>query len=62
MPFQPVLQDVLVYMAGCVGLIVHYLIPQLRKEMPWLYFSKPVLSNYERNHFEVSGFQVELHM
>lgn len=52
--FQPELQDVLIYIAGVLGLFNHYLLPQLRKEMPWLYMSKPMLSSHERSHYEVT--------
>lgn len=52
---QPMLFDVLAYMAGCLGLLLHYVIPQLRKEMPWLCCSHPVLPSRERSHFEVRG-------
>ncbi len=47
--------DVLVYIAGGLGFITHYLIPQLRKEMPWLCCAHPLLLTLERNQFEVRG-------
>lgn len=52
---QPLLFDVLVYLCGVVGLIVHYLIPHLRKEMPWMCCSQPLLVSHERSQFEVKG-------
>ncbi|KAK3093672.1 hypothetical protein FSP39_018732 [Pinctada imbricata] len=51
---QPVLSDILYYMAASVGFLIHYVIPMLRKEMPWLCCSHPVLANRERNFFEVT--------
>ncbi|XP_061167093.1 pecanex-like protein 1 [Saccostrea echinata] len=51
---QPVLSDILYYIAAGFGFLVHYLIPMLRKEMPWLCCSHPLLSNRERNMFEVT--------
>ena len=52
---QPTLFDVLIYMSAVLGLLLHYIIPQLRKEMPWLCCSHPILPNRERNQFEVKG-------
>ena len=42
-------------MAGGLGFIIHYIIPQLRKEMPWLCCSHPVLNSRERNFFEITS-------
>ncbi|XP_013392762.1 pecanex-like protein 1 [Lingula anatina] len=50
---QPHLHAVLCYIAGTLGLLIHYLIPQLRKEMPWLCCSHPLLQSHERSQFEV---------
>jgi len=52
---QPLLFDVLVYVSGGLGLLVHYVVPHLRKEMPWLCFSHPLLRSHERAQFEVKG-------
>ena len=52
---QPVLFDVLVYMAAGLGLLIHYIVPQLRTEMPWLCCAHPVLPSRERGQFEVRG-------
>ena len=52
---QPVLFDVLVYMAAGLGLLIHYIVPQLRTEMPWLCCAHPVLPSSERGKFEVRG-------
>ncbi|BFZ12057.1 hypothetical protein BsWGS_15095 [Bradybaena similaris] len=50
---QPVLSDVLYLIAATVGFIVHYIIPQTRKEMPWLCCSHPLLRSKEWMYFEV---------
>ncbi|XP_048259849.1 pecanex-like protein 1 isoform X1 [Haliotis rufescens] len=50
---QPLLSDILYYLAASLGLVIHYIIPQLRKEMPWLCCSHPAFQSRERNYFEV---------
>ena len=47
--------DVLLYMCASLGFLIHYVIPQLRKEMPWLWCSHPLLPSHERGLFEVKG-------
>lgn len=37
------LLQVLRITAGCVGFILHYLVPQLRSHLPWLCASHPIL-------------------
>lgn len=49
---QPYLSDVLCYLAAIVGFIIHYIIPQLRKEMPWLCCYDPILPSYKEKHLE----------
>ncbi|XP_071961858.1 pecanex-like protein 1 isoform X2 [Antedon mediterranea] len=39
--------------AGIIGFVIHYLIPQLRKELPWLCIAHPILKSNEYNQFEV---------
>ncbi|XP_028418258.1 pecanex-like protein 1 [Dendronephthya gigantea] len=41
--------------AGVLGFIVHYLIPQLRKSLPWLYCARPILRSREYHLYEVKG-------
>lgn len=36
-----------------VGFILHYIIPQLRKQLPWLCFAHPILKPSEYNFYEV---------
>jgi len=47
--------DILVYVSGGLGFLVHYVIPHLRKEMPWMCCSHPLLQSHERGQFEVKG-------
>jgi len=39
--------------ASCLGFLLHYIIPQLRKQLPWLCLSRPVLRSHEYALFEV---------
>nr|XP_006131680.1 pecanex-like protein 3 isoform X1 [Pelodiscus sinensis] len=50
---KSVLGYVLYALAGLVGLLTHYLLPQLRKQLPWFCFSLPVLKPREYSQFEV---------
>nr|XP_020456894.1 pecanex-like protein 2 isoform X2 [Monopterus albus] len=48
----PFVTIVLYALAGTVGFVTHYLIPQLRKHHPWLWISHPVLKTKEFHQFE----------
>uniref|UniRef100_A0A668AAY9 Pecanex-like protein n=1 Tax=Myripristis murdjan TaxID=586833 RepID=A0A668AAY9_9TELE len=50
---QPFLSYVLYALLGAVGLLAHYLLPQVRKQMPWHCFSHPLLKTKEYYQFEV---------
>uniref|UniRef100_A0A8C9YE83 Pecanex-like protein n=1 Tax=Sander lucioperca TaxID=283035 RepID=A0A8C9YE83_SANLU len=50
---QPALSLVLYILAGVVGFITHYLLPQLRKQLPWFCLAHPVLRSREYSQFEV---------
>ncbi|CAK7303841.1 Pecanex-like protein 2 [Vulpes lagopus] len=50
---RPFLSVVLFALAGSVGLVTHYMLPQLRKHHPWLWISHPVLKNKEYQQREV---------
>uniref|UniRef100_A0A665UQ43 Pecanex-like protein n=1 Tax=Echeneis naucrates TaxID=173247 RepID=A0A665UQ43_ECHNA len=50
---QPALSFVLYILAGAVGFITHYLLPQLRKQLPWFCLAHPVLRSREYSQFEV---------
>ena len=56
--FQPFVTIVLYALAGTVGFVTHYLIPQLRKHHPWLWISHPVLKTKEYHQFEPRGQHV----
>ena len=50
---QPILGQVL-WMTPCaLGLLLHYFVPQLRKQLPWLCLSRPLMRSAEHNQFEV---------
>lgn len=55
---QPFVTIVLYALAGTVGFVTHYLIPQLRKHHPWLWISHPVLKTKEYDQFEPRGLQM----
>lgn len=42
-------------LAGAVGFFTHYLLPQLRKQLPWFCLSQPVLKPQEYSQYEVRG-------
>ncbi|XP_077476750.1 pecanex-like protein 1 [Stigmatopora argus] len=50
---QPYLSYVLYSLLGAVGLLTHYLLPQVRKQLPWHCFSHPLLKTKEYYQFEV---------
>ncbi|XP_062413129.1 pecanex-like protein 1 isoform X4 [Pungitius pungitius] len=50
---QPFLSYVLYALLATVGLLTHYLLPQLRKQLPWNCFSHPLLKTKEYYQFEV---------
>ncbi|XP_037394208.1 pecanex-like protein 1 isoform X2 [Pygocentrus nattereri] len=52
---QPFLSYVLYGLVGAVGLFTHYLLPQMRKQLPWYCFSHPLLKTKEYYQFEVRG-------
>ncbi len=50
---QPSLNYVLWILAGVIGFLLHYVLPQLRKQLPWLCFAHPMLKSNEYGQFEV---------
>ncbi|XP_009305775.1 pecanex-like protein 1 isoform X6 [Danio rerio] len=52
---QPFLSYVLYGLVGSVGLLTHYLLPQMRKQLPWYCFSHPLLKTREYYQFEIRG-------
>uniref|UniRef100_A0A674CUU2 Pecanex-like protein n=1 Tax=Salmo trutta TaxID=8032 RepID=A0A674CUU2_SALTR len=49
---KPFVTIVLYALAGTVGFVTHYLIPQLRKHHPWFWISHPVLKSNEFSQYE----------
>lgn len=52
---QPYVENTLRYLAISLGFLLNYILPQLRKELPWLCFAKPFLQTRERPLFEVKS-------
>lgn len=52
---QPEINHVLHSGACILGFLVHYIIPQLRKHLPWLCIAKPILKPDEFGLFEVQN-------
>ncbi|OXU21584.1 hypothetical protein TSAR_015155 [Trichomalopsis sarcophagae] len=50
---QPEINPVLWSFTGILGLLLHYIMPQLRKQLPWLCLARPVLRSFEHSQFEV---------
>ncbi|KAF6131993.1 pecanex 1 [Phyllostomus discolor] len=50
---QPALKYVLYTLVGFVGFVTHYLLPQVRKQLPWHCFSHPLLKTVEYSQYEV---------
>ncbi|XP_057638073.1 pecanex-like protein 1 isoform X5 [Chionomys nivalis] len=50
---QPALKYVLYALVGSVGFVTHYVLPQVRKQLPWHCFSRPLLKTAEHNQYEV---------
>ncbi|XP_025412111.1 pecanex-like protein 1 isoform X3 [Sipha flava] len=50
---QPELNPVMWCITFSVGFILHYIIPQLRKQLPWLCVAHPILKQSEYNQYEV---------
>lgn len=52
---KSVLGSALHGLVALLGLVAHYLLPQLRKQLPWGCLAGPVLRPREYGHFEVRG-------
>lgn len=52
---QPELSPVLWCIAGSLGFLLHYIIPQMRKQLPWLCVARPILKSYEHDYYQVRG-------
>ncbi|CAK8685988.1 unnamed protein product [Clavelina lepadiformis] len=51
---QNTLTPVLLCLVGGLGFLLHYFLPQLRKNIPWLLFAHPILKAHEHKLFEVT--------
>ncbi len=38
-----------------IGFMLHYIMPQLRKQLPWLCIARPVLRSLEHEQFEAQA-------
>ncbi|KAJ8972889.1 hypothetical protein NQ317_008510 [Molorchus minor] len=52
---QPELSPVLWSIAATLGFILHYIIPQLRKQLPWLCIARPILRSHEHEQYQTRG-------
>lgn len=52
---QPELSPVLWGTAAALGFLLHYIIPQLRKHLPWLCIARPILRTCEFDHYQIRG-------
>lgn len=50
---QPTLNYILWIFTALMGFFLHYVLPQLRKQLPWLCFAHPLLKSREYGQFEV---------
>lgn len=49
---QPELNNILRISVSVLGFLLHYVIPQMRKHLPWLWFAEPILRAGEHNQYE----------
>lgn len=56
--FQPMLSYILFGVTGALGVLIHYVIPQLRKQLPWLLVASPIFKSYEHNLYEWQGLKI----
>lgn len=52
---QPELSPVLWCIASAFGFILHYVIPQMRKQLPWLCIARPILRSQEYDQYQIRG-------
>ncbi|XP_074039325.1 pecanex isoform X2 [Leptinotarsa decemlineata] len=52
---QPELSPVLWCVAVILGFILHYVIPQMRKQLPWLCIARPILRSQEHELYQIRG-------
>lgn len=52
---QPDLVPILCSIAIVLGFVLHYIVPQLRKQLPWLCIARPVLRAHEHDQYHIRG-------
>ncbi|XP_063915633.1 pecanex-like protein 1 isoform X1 [Zophobas morio] len=52
---QPELSPVLWIISAVLGFILHYVTPQLRKQLPWMFIANPVLRSRELMQYQIRG-------
>ncbi|KRT83588.1 hypothetical protein AMK59_4439 [Oryctes borbonicus] len=52
---QPNLCPIMWCILGSLGFLLHYIVPQLRKQLPWLCIARPVLRSQEHDQYQVRG-------
>ena len=52
---QPLLNYIICSIVILLGIFVHYILPQLRKQLPWLLFSEPLIKQADYSLFEPTG-------
>ncbi|XP_065348077.1 pecanex-like protein 1 isoform X3 [Cloeon dipterum] len=50
---KPEINYIMWALVSVIGFLLHYIMPQLRKQLPWLCFSHPIFKTHEYNQFEV---------
>ncbi|XP_059482533.1 pecanex-like protein 1 isoform X2 [Neocloeon triangulifer] len=50
---KPEMNYIMWALVSVIGFLLHYIMPQLRKQLPWLCFSNPIFKTHEYNQFEV---------
>lgn len=50
---QPELCTVLWSIAAGLGLILHYIIPHMRKQLPWTCIARPILRSHEHLQYQI---------
>lgn len=49
---QPELNTILCISVSVLGFVLHYIVPQMRKNLPWLWFAEPLLRAGEHDQYE----------
>jgi hypothetical protein len=57
---QPDINHIMWALVAVIGFLLHYIMPQLRKQLPWLCFSNPIFKTHEHNQFEVFTFILKM--